>query len=109
MQVNRYYGESAAEEQLCFAVNELHLCVHDIEVTERVSGGSFVIVRLCSGEKEILEWTEHLLEKINRYADRYERDYRPESICSGILTGIVTRRCLIPDRDISRLLPRRFL
>lgn len=76
--VNQYYGEEAAEEQLCFAANELKLCTRDNEASARVSGGGFAVTRPGSSDQEIQVWTERLLKRLNRYTERYGRDYRPD-------------------------------
>ena len=49
VRVNQYYGEGAAEDQLCFAANELQLSTRDNEVVARVSGGGFAVARPSSG------------------------------------------------------------
>jgi EAL domain-containing protein (putative c-di-GMP-specific phosphodiesterase class I)/GGDEF domain-containing protein len=76
--VNQYYSEAEAEEQLCFAANELKLSIRDNEAAARVSGGGFAVARPTSGEQEIQTWTGQLLERLNRYTERYGRDYRPD-------------------------------
>lgn len=77
VRVNQYYGEGAAEEQLRFAANELQLSTRDNEVVARVSGGGFAVARPSSGEQEIQSWTTQLLDRLNQYTDRYNKDYRP--------------------------------
>ncbi len=77
VRVNQYYGESAAEEQLRFAANELQLSTRDNEVIARVSGGGFAVARPGSSEQEIQTWITQLLERLNQYTDRYKKDYRP--------------------------------
>ena len=77
MRVNQYYGEGAAEDQLCFAANELQLSTHDNEVVARVSGGGFAVARPSSGEQEIQTWITHILERLNHYTERYGKDFRP--------------------------------
>lgn len=77
VRVNQYYGEGAAEDQLCFAANELQLSTHDNEVVARVSGGGFAVARPSSGEQEIQTWITHILERLNHYTERYGKDFRP--------------------------------
>lgn len=76
--VNQYYGEAAAEDQLCFAANELDLSTRDNEASARVSGGGFAIAHSGSGEQEIQTWMSQLLPRLNQYTERYGKDYRPE-------------------------------
>ncbi|MDO4314759.1 MAG: EAL domain-containing protein [Oscillospiraceae bacterium] len=76
--VNQYYGETEAEEQLHFAANELLLGTADNEIAARVSGGGFAVARPSSGEQEAGAWTETLLERLNRYTEKYGKDYRPD-------------------------------
>jgi len=52
VRVNQYYGEAAAEDQLCFTANELRLSIHDNEAAARVSGGGFAVARTSSSEQE---------------------------------------------------------
>ena len=75
--VNQYYGEAAAEEQLCFAANELIKNISDNEIAARVSGGGFAVARPGSGEREAEAWTKKLLLALNRYSEKYGKDYRP--------------------------------
>lgn len=77
VRVNQYYGEGAAEDQLCFAANELQLSTRDNEVVARVSGGGFAVARPSSGEQEIQTWITQLLERLNRYTERYGKDFKP--------------------------------
>ena len=76
--VNQYYGEAAAEDQLCFAANELDLSTRDNEASARVSGGGFAIAHSGSGGQEIQTWMSQLLPRLNQYTERYGKDYRPE-------------------------------
>lgn len=76
--VNQYYGEMEAEEQLHFAANELLLSTADNEIAARVSGGGFAVARPSSGEQEAGAWTEKLLERLNRYTEKYGKGYRPD-------------------------------
>lgn len=76
VRVNQYYGEVAAEEQLCFATNELKLRARENECVARVSGGGFAVARPCGGERDTELWLEPLLEQLNRYTERYGKDYR---------------------------------
>ena len=75
--VNQYYGEEDAEEQLRFAAGELNLSTVDNEVFARVSGGGFAVARPTSGENEAAGWTERLLERLNRYTEKYGKDFHP--------------------------------
>lgn len=83
VRVNQYYGEGEAEEQLCFAAKELQLSTRDNETAARVSGGGFAVARPSNGEQEIQTWTGQLLDRLNRYMERYGNDYRP-SFRAGI-------------------------
>ena len=76
--VNQYYGETQAEDQLCFAANELLKSTADQEIAARVSGGGFAVARPSSGEREIGTWTKELLSRLNQYSERYGKDYHPE-------------------------------
>lgn len=78
VRVNQYYGEAEAEEQLRFAANELMLSTADNEIAARVSGGGFAVVRPGSGEREAEAWAEALLSRLNRYTEKYGKDYRPD-------------------------------
>lgn len=78
VRVNQYYGEAEAENQLRFAANELMLSTGDNEIVARVSGGGFAVARPSSGEQETCAWAEKLLDRLNRYTEKYGRDYRPE-------------------------------
>lgn len=75
--VNQYYGEEDAEEQLRYAADELNKSLSSREDFARVSGGGFAIARPTSSEKEIAQWTQELLERLNCYSDKYEKDYHP--------------------------------
>lgn len=77
VRVNRYYGEDAAEEQLCFAAQELRACMRDGEVAARVSGGGLAALHKTGDVAEAVAWAEQALKQLNRYTDRYGRDYRP--------------------------------
>lgn len=76
--VNQYYGESASEDQLKFAAEELIFSASDNDIIARVSGGGFAVARQCAGKEDARSWAEGLLRRLNRYADRYKNDYRPE-------------------------------
>lgn len=76
--VNKYYGEDAAEDQLHFAANELMKSTADNEIVARVSGGGFAVARPCGGAPEVERWTQELLIRLNRYSEKYGKDYRPE-------------------------------
>lgn len=76
--VNQYYGEAETEEQLCFAAKELVLSVSDNEIAARVSGGGFAVARPSSNEQEAEEWVKKLLPRLNRYTEKYGKDYRPD-------------------------------
>lgn len=76
--VNQYYGESEAEEQLRFAANEIMKSTADNEIAARVSGGGFAIARPSSNEQEASAWTEALLSRINKFNERYGKDYHPD-------------------------------
>lgn len=78
VRVNQYYGEAEAEDQLCFAANELMKSTADHEIAARVSGGGFAVARPSSGEREIGTWTEELLARLNQYCEKYGKDYHPE-------------------------------
>lgn len=78
VRVNQYYGEAEAEDQLYFAANELMLSVGDNEAAARVSGGGFAIARPSSDEREAGAWAEKLLGRLNRYTEKYGKDYRPD-------------------------------
>lgn len=76
--VNQYYGEAEAEDQLRFAANELMLSTADNEIAARVSGGGFAVARPSSGEQEAGAWAEELLSRLNRYTEKYGKDYCPD-------------------------------
>ena len=78
VRVNQYYGEDAADEQLVFAENELMRSKADNEIAARVSGGGFAVARLGSSEQEACTWTQELLTRLNRYCEKYGKDYRPD-------------------------------
>lgn len=93
VRVNQYYGEAAAEDQLCFTANELRLSIHDNEAAARVSGGGFAVARTSSSEQETCDWAEHLLERLNRYMERYEKDYHPDFRAGIYMLQISDRDC----------------
>lgn len=76
--VNQYYGEKASEEQLRFAANELISAASDSNIIARVSGGGFAVAKPCDGEGDIRSWAEYMLARLNKYAEKYEKDYHPE-------------------------------
>lgn len=76
--VNQYYGEAEAEEQLLFAANELMLSTADNEIVARVSGGGFAVVRLSVSRQAVSTWAEELLGRLNRYTEKYGKDYHPD-------------------------------
>jgi len=76
--VNQYYGEMEAEDQLRFAAHELMLGTADNEIAARVSGGGFAVARPSGGAKETGIWAEKMIEHLNRYTEKYGKDYRPE-------------------------------
>ncbi|MDD6189056.1 MAG: EAL domain-containing protein [Clostridiales bacterium] len=79
MQVNQYYGEMDAEEQLRFAAHELTKTLKsDSEIVARVSGGGFAVARPSSSEQESEKWTAELLARLNQYGDKYGKDYHPD-------------------------------
>lgn len=91
--VNQYYGESEAEEQLCFAANELMKSMADHEIAARVSGGGFAVARPTSGEREAAQWTGELLARLNRYCEKYGRDYHPDFRAGIYLLRPSDRNC----------------
>lgn len=93
VRVNQYYGEVAAEEQLCFAANELKLRVRENECVARVSGGGFAVARPCGGERDTELWLEPLLEQLNRYTERYGKDYRPNFEAGIYMLQLTDRDC----------------
>lgn len=97
VRVNQYYGEKVAEEQLCFAANELQLSVRENDAAARISGGGFAVIRPGSGEQEAVLWTEQLLGRLNQYMEQYGKDYRPD-FRAGIYMLQPT------DRDCDRVL-----
>lgn len=76
--VNQYYGEAEAEDQLRFAANELMLSTADNEIAARVSGGGFAVARPSNSEQEAGAWAEELLSRLNRYTEKYGKDYCPD-------------------------------
>lgn len=76
--VNQYYSEADAEDQLRFAAHELTLSAADNELAARVSGGGFAFGRLSGGEQATRKWAQALLDRLNRYTERYGNDYRPD-------------------------------
>lgn len=76
--VNRYYGETVAEEQLRFAANELILAASKSDIIARVSGGGFAVAHPFGDGQEIRFWVERLIERLNRYMAKYGKDYRPD-------------------------------
>ena len=78
VRVNQYYGETEAEEQLRFAANEIMKSTADNEIAARISGGGFAIARPSSNEQEAGAWTEALLSRINKFNERYGKDYHPD-------------------------------
>ena len=92
-EANRYYGIPEAEEQLRFAANELSLSTRDNEVFARVSGGGFAVLRPTSGEAEAREWVEALLSRLNRYTEKYGKDYRPTFTAGIYMLRPTDRNC----------------
>lgn len=76
--VNRYYGEDAAEDQLCFAASELEAAMGEGEVAARVSGGGLAALHRTGDVAEARAWAERMVERLNGYTERYGRDYRPD-------------------------------
>ncbi len=76
--VNQYYGPDEAENQLRFAANELNLSSADNEIVARVSGGGFAVARPCSVKQEAESWTLQVLDRLNKYCERYGKDYHPD-------------------------------
>lgn len=76
--VNQYYGEQEAEEQLRYAARILMEHTEKRDITARVSGGGFAVAHLCRGEKEAERWTGELLDCLNRYTEKFGRNYRPD-------------------------------
>ncbi len=76
--VNQYYGEPEAEMQLRFATSELMSSNADSTIIARVSGGGFAVLRKADGEQEITAWAEKLIMRLNRYTEKYGRDYHPD-------------------------------
>lgn len=91
--VNQYYGEAEAENQLRFAANELMNSTMDSDIAARVSGGGFVVVRPSSTEQEAARWTKELLQRLNRYGDRYEKDYHPDFTAGIYMLSQSDRDC----------------
>lgn len=76
--VNQYYGEAEAEEQLRFTANELMLSTGENELAARVSGGGFAVARPCESNQAAKDWAEALLGRLNRFPEKYGRDYHPD-------------------------------
>ncbi len=76
--VNQYYGEDAAEEQLRFAANELLRSISDNEFVARVSGGGFAVARVGGSKKAVGAWADELIDRLNKYTDKYGKDYHPD-------------------------------
>lgn len=74
---NQYYGEAAVDAQLCFAAETLTQHAKDREIVARVNGG-IVVTRPSSNEREAEEWMRQTLEELNRYTERYGKDYHPD-------------------------------
>ncbi|MFR8260484.1 EAL domain-containing protein [Frisingicoccus sp.] len=75
--VNKYYGESEAENQLKYAAKELMVSTSDINLVARLSGGGFAVVRAAQSEEEAGEWTKEVLHRLNRYGEKSGKDFHP--------------------------------
>ncbi len=89
----QYYGESAAEEYLCFAAKELNLSTRDNEAAARVGSGYFAVARPSSGEQELQTWTGQLVARLNQHAERYGETYRPSFHAGIYLLAPGDQRC----------------
>ena len=76
--VNSYYGEMESENMLYFAANELMKSVAENDIAARVSGGGFAIAHPCSGQTEAEKWAKELLRRLNRYTEKFGKDYHPD-------------------------------
>lgn len=84
VRVNQYYGEAAAEDQLCFAANELRLSIHDNEAAAPGQRRRFCCGADQQQRTRNVRLGGALLERLNRYMERYEKDY-PSGFSSGHL------------------------
>ena len=75
--VNNRYSYDEAEEQLRFTAKELKDLATEGDIVARVGGGNFVVAHACQ-TGEIGEWISRVLERLNRYCDKFNRNYRPE-------------------------------
>lgn len=81
--VNSYYGQEEAESILCYAADMLSNHVKDADFFARVTGGGFAVAYQAVSKERMEEWTALVLQKVNEYSDKFNKDYRPE-FCAGI-------------------------
>jgi len=74
---NQYYGDRQAEEQLRFAAEQLLLDSRN-RLTSRVSGGGIALLRPATDRASLGLWATELLQRLNRYPERYGEGFRPE-------------------------------
>lgn len=91
--VNQYYSEAEAEDQLRFAAGELVQRTGSHEILARVSGGGFAVVRPSGGRLEIETWIRQLLTRLNRYAEKYGKDYHPDFYAGIYMLEPTDRDC----------------
>lgn len=81
--VNAYYGEEEAENILRYAADVLSGYVKDSDFFARVTGGGFAVACQAAGKAQMEEQAELMLQKVNHYSDKFNKDFRPE-FCAGI-------------------------
>lgn len=76
--VNSYYGEAEAESILRYTADILSGHVKDSDFFARVTGGGFAVACQEPGMAKMEEWIGLVLQKVNKYSDKFKKDYRPE-------------------------------
>lgn len=81
--VNSYYGEAEADSILRYAADVLSSHVKDSDFFARVTGGGFAVACQEVSRERMEEWAKLVLQKVNSYSEKFNKDYRPE-FCAGI-------------------------
>ncbi|NLY97606.1 MAG: EAL domain-containing protein [Clostridiaceae bacterium] len=96
VRVNRYYGYDESENILIFAAKKLTEMSSASDIVARIGGGSFAVAHICE-EEEIDGWISEILYELNRYGEKFGKDFRPR-FYSGIY------RIKNTDRDVSTVI-----
>lgn len=81
--VNSCYGEAETDSILRYAADVLSSHVRDSDFFARVTGGGFAVACQEVSRERMEEWAGLVLQKVNSYSEKFNRDCRPE-FCAGI-------------------------